>query len=268
MARLPCREGWTRGAGNICRKDSVATTKSYSKQQYQTGGAPQRRKVHTMPVKTSPSPSRQGSMVDAVLPTNISMFDTEMITPKQDAAINIFKSSSQNKPAPKPPIVQMGAGLTGIKAVVSLLKGKDLIEQATGTGEDKNMVLPIIGGLLATAGAGYGLEQGAEMLGVRGGAGFIGQQQPAFQGATVVKTWTANGTPFQLLSDGHIVVTKRNGIVKKYKPYKPMVFGKKIDAKKFARLAKKYRGVHKELNKLYGKPARRAPAPQRYRERW
>ena len=246
---------------------TTPTTKSYSKPILPRGGAPQRRKVHTLPIKATPSPSRRGSNVDVVLPTNISMFDTQMITPKQDTAIDIFKSSVQNKPAPKPTIMQAGAGLTGIKTVVDILKGKDLIEQATGIGDEKNMVLPIVGGLLAAAGAGYGLEQGAEMLGIRGGAGFIGQAQGSYEGARVVKTWTANGTPFQLLSDGNIVVTKRNGIVKKYKPYKPMVFGKQVDAKKFARLAKKYRGTYKELHKLYGKRARRAPAPQRYRER-
>lgn len=77
-------------------------------------------------------------------------------------------------------------------------------------------------------------------------------------GATVVKTWVANGALFGRLSDGRIAVVRKDGTIKVYRPYKPLVFGKKTDGKKFIRLAKRYRKEYKELHKIFGKSQRRS----------
>ncbi len=80
----------------------------------------------------------------------------------------------------------------------------------------------------------------------------------AMTGATLVKTWVSNGVLFGKLSDGKMVVQKKDGTVKIWRPYKPVVFGKRTDVTKFTRLAKKYRKEYQELHKLFGKPRRRS----------
>ena len=75
---------------------------------------------------------------------------------------------------------------------------------------------------------------------------------------SVTKQWVANGTLFQRNEDGTISVQRKDGTVKTYRPYKPIVFGKKTDAKKLARVAKKHRSIYKELHKMFGTKTRRA----------
>lgn len=82
---------------------------------------------------------------------------------------------------------------------------------------------------------------------------------PTFYG-TVVKQWVANGTLFQRNEDGTISVQRKDGTVKTYRPYKPIVFGKKTDARKLARVAKKHRSIYKELHKLFGTKTRTVKA--------
>lgn len=73
----------------------------------------------------------------------------------------------------------------------------------------------------------------------------------------VTKSWSANGAIFNMNTDGTITVLKKNGQTKTYRPYKPTVFGKNPDAKKFIKMAKKHKKVWQELNKIYKKPVRR-----------
>ena len=67
----------------------------------------------------------------------------------------------------------------------------------------------------------------------------------------VIKEWWANGALFQMNQDGTISVLKKNGQVKTYRPYKPTVFGKEPDTKKFIKMAKKHKSVYKELHKIF-----------------
>ena len=74
---------------------------------------------------------------------------------------------------------------------------------------------------------------------------------PTYYGG-VTKQWVANGTPFQRNEDGTISVQKKDGTVKTYRPYKPIVFGKQLNAKKLVRVANKHRSIYKELHKIFG----------------
>lgn len=78
---------------------------------------------------------------------------------------------------------------------------------------------------------------------------------PTYYG-TVTKQWVANGTLFQRNEDGTISVQRKDGTIKTYRPYKPIVFGKQLDARKLARVAKKHRSIYKELHKLFGTKTR------------
>ena len=111
--------------------------------------------------------------------------------------------------------------------------------------------------LAGIAGAAYGVEQLAERAGVRGGRGFIGGYEGVGAAGIVIKRWSAGGATFERYSDGRISVVKKNGIMKIYRPYHPKVFGKKIDAHKFISLSKRYRKVHKELHRIFGKGMKR-----------
>lgn len=68
-----------------------------------------------------------------------------------------------------------------------------------------------------------------------------------------VKQWVANGVVFQRNEDGTISVRRKDGTVKTYRPYRPVVFGKKLEPRKLARVAKKHRKVYMELKKLFEK---------------
>jgi len=67
----------------------------------------------------------------------------------------------------------------------------------------------------------------------------------------VVKSWVANGAIFNKNTDGSITVQKKDGTTKTYRPYKPVVFGKEPDAKKFIKMAKKHKKVYQELHKIF-----------------
>jgi hypothetical protein len=86
-----------------------------------------------------------------------------------------------------------------------------------------------------------------------GGEPFITAEPPGGN-SMWPKTWYANGTQFRLSWNGtHGACLRKNGTWKTWRIYRPTVFGKKVDANKFAHLAKKYNKTYKELNKLFGK---------------
>ena len=74
-------------------------------------------------------------------------------------------------------------------------------------------------------------------------------------GPTVVKTWTANGWPFAMTSDGRIHTVTKTGIRKSWKPYKSVVLGKKINSSMAKRAVRKLQGIvklGKDIEKLGG----------------
>lgn len=107
--------------------------------------------------------------------------------------------------------------------------------------------------LAATSTGGKSTTRSLLDLGVAG-PGIISYKDltPNYYGG-VTKSWVTNGVTFQRNENGTITVQKKDGTLKTYRPYKPTVFGKKTDAAKFTRLAKKYRKQYQELNKLFGK---------------
>jgi len=83
-----------------------------------------------------------------------------------------------------------------------------------------------------------------------GGEPFTVPEAPA----GFVYGWTANGTPFYTNPmTGHIGCYTKRGMFRYWKPYHPIVFGKRTDGAKLARVAKRHRRVYKELHKLFGK---------------
>lgn len=231
-----------------------------------------------VPILSKIATSPPKNLIQAILPAKVpdkilNAVVDKLPIPKQTVTAQPIRGPVYGPPAPKKNIpikdALIGAGgaalISGavistaknINVDASILPAASRASKLIPTGGKMIPAIPAalagIGGLKGalTVGAGlYGAEQLAEMAGVRGGAGFIGGGG-SVGSVPVVRSWSANGTPFQLLQDGRIAVTKKNGIVKIYRPYKPMVFGKKTDAKKFIRLAKKYKKTYAELHKIF-----------------
>jgi len=78
-------------------------------------------------------------------------------------------------------------------------------------------------------------------------------------GDQIVKTWHANGIPFWRTLDGWIYVQRKDGTVKRYKPYKSVVLGKRPSSKQINRAINKLKREDKtyhKLTRLFHKPTR------------
>jgi len=79
-------------------------------------------------------------------------------------------------------------------------------------------------------------------------------------GDQIVKSWHANGIPFWRTLDGWIYVQRKDGTVKRYKPYKSVVLGKRPSSKQINRAINKLKREDKtyhKLTRLFHKPATR-----------
>jgi hypothetical protein len=80
-------------------------------------------------------------------------------------------------------------------------------------------------------------------------------------GDQIVKTWHANGIPFWRTMDGWIYVQRKDGTVKRYRPYKSVVLGKRPSSKQVNRAINKLKRedkIYSKLNKLFHRTARRS----------
>ena len=80
-------------------------------------------------------------------------------------------------------------------------------------------------------------------------------------GDQIVRSWHANGIPFWRTLDGWIYVQRKDGTVKRYKPYKSVVLGKRPSSKQINRAINKLKREDKtyhKLTRLFHKPARRS----------
>jgi len=78
-------------------------------------------------------------------------------------------------------------------------------------------------------------------------------------GDQIVRSWHANGIPFWRTLDGWIYVQRRDGTVKRYKPYKSVVLGKRPSSKQINRAINKLKREDKtyhKLTRLFHKPTR------------
>lgn len=72
-----------------------------------------------------------------------------------------------------------------------------------------------------------------------------------YHGGLARTPWNTGTTTMGILRDGNWYAMKKNGMLKVWRPSKNIVFGKKIEPRKFIRVAMKYRGIHKELNSVF-----------------
>jgi len=78
-------------------------------------------------------------------------------------------------------------------------------------------------------------------------------------GETIVKRWHANDIAFWRTLDGWIYVQRKDGTVKRYKPYKSVVLGKRPSSKQINRAINKLKREDKtyhKLTRLFHKPTR------------
>ena len=76
-------------------------------------------------------------------------------------------------------------------------------------------------------------------------------------GDQIVKSWHANGIPFWRTLDGWIYVQRKDGTVKRYRPYRSVVLGKRPSSKQVNRAINKLKRedkIYSKLNRLFHKP--------------
>ena len=68
----------------------------------------------------------------------------------------------------------------------------------------------------------------------------------------LVNQWQTfpGGPVFSRFADGHIEVTKKNGVVRHYRPYRPVVIPKKWDARAMRRVATALKRQRKTATKI------------------
>ena len=79
-------------------------------------------------------------------------------------------------------------------------------------------------------------------------------------GVTVVGSWNTGTATFARLSDGRIATQKRNGVIKSWRPYRPVVIPKKWNSRSMSRVAtamRRQRKMAQEIVKLTGGTPRR-----------
>lgn len=88
---------------------------------------------------------------------------------------------------------------------------------------------------------------------IAGGDGIMPSLAQTFQqqDTNPVHSWSTGTAEFSRFADGSIAVNRKDGTVKVYRPYKSLVFGKKVEISKFVKLAKRYHRYAKELASIY-----------------
>ena len=82
------------------------------------------------------------------------------------------------------------------------------------------------------------------------GALRVGQELPPSH--VVVRTWQTfpGGPVFARLADGHIAVTKKDGTIKHFRPYRPVVIPRKWNARSMSRVATALKRQRKTATKI------------------
>lgn len=82
------------------------------------------------------------------------------------------------------------------------------------------------------------------------GALAVGQELPPSH--VIVRTWQTfpGGPVFARLADGHIAVTKKDGTIKHFRPYRPVVIPRKWNARSMSRVATALKRQRKTATKI------------------
>lgn len=130
------------------------------------------------------------------------------------------------------PVAAVGAGLAVGEKVAERLIGKGLeINVGGGGSRPRRQQMP------------------------RGGTLAVGSELPPSH--VVVKTWQTfpGGPVFAKLADGHIAVQKKDGTIKHYRPYRPVVIPRKWNARSMGRVAtalKRHRKMATKIMQITG----------------
>ena len=118
--------------------------------------------------------------------------------------------------------------------------GEELVARAVGAGLGQRRVTP--------TSASKQPSRRPAMAGSRGLA--LGSEIPPSH--TVVRTWqTFPGGPiFARLADGHIAVQKKDGTIKHFRPYRPVVIPRKWNARSMSRVATALKRQRKTATKI------------------
>ena len=152
-----------------------------------------------------------------------------------------------------PTVVKVGAAATAAGATIE--GASQLVERLSGTKYDLRD--PVAQALRRAAGGVRDVARRQTGFGgkkMAGGLKVGGQLPPTHQ---VVRVWQTfpGGPVFARLSDGHIAVQKKDGTIKHYRPYRPVVIPRRWNARSMGRVAtalKRQRKMAQKIMKLTG----------------
>jgi hypothetical protein len=126
---------------------------------------------------------------------------------------------------------------------------------------------PALKGAVGATGIGLGLDLFSNGLSLP----FMGGGAPEF-GSPVVKSWNTGTAEFYELQNGRIGTVKKNGVIKTWRPYHPVVIPKRWNAKSMRRVERSLKRQQKtamQIVRMSGgeasatKRAKRVVAPSR-----
>jgi len=236
-----------------------------------------------------------GSRIDLFLPGDLAFINRARILPEIGDGIVPVRNPLQPALPPPPPtgsgvipdflpdflerpleqIARSGAQSRDVGAVQGFL------ESITGLGVVANLGAgvgnlifggppPIREGQIASPGffprGGVSMEPGKPIATRNGGMGLAS----AGAGRIVLNRWVANGRPFVMTSDANgknksIMVQRKDGSIKTYRPFRPIVIGKTLNVNSLSRLGTWMKRARKAFDKMERQvaPARRRGPPRK-----
>ena len=140
-------------------------------------------------------------------------------------------------PGPAKVVGVAGAG-AGAAAAIEVISGRSPARIAHDVGRG-----------LFSGGMGQGTQPRRQQVARRGGLSVGEVLPPSHQ---VVRTWQTfpGGPVFARLADGHIAVQKKDGTIKHFRPYRPVVIPRKWNARSMQRVATALKRQRKVATKI------------------
>jgi len=147
-------------------------------------------------------------------------------------------------------IAKRAVGLTS--SSTSKSAASSIISKTAASAAVAAIAVPVVKSVVSSVSSGSTYQKIDEKLGGYLPGGITPSQNTMLDmHGGINRNWSTGTTTMGILNDGNWYAVKKTGAIKVFRPSRNVVFGKKIEPRKFIRIAQKYRGIHKELNSVF-----------------
>jgi len=147
-------------------------------------------------------------------------------------------------------IAKRAIGVTSTSSKTSA--ASSIISKTAASAAVAAIAVPVVKSVVSSVSSGATYQKIDEKLGGYLPGGITPSQNTVLDmHGGINRNWRTGTTTMGILNDGNWYAVKKTGQIKVFRPSKNTVFGKKIEPRKFIRVAMKYRGIHKELNSVF-----------------